>query len=140
MLTWPGDADIGKACALLLAYIVVGSITGSAIAVEDDVNCWPQAIFSTVSVLCDNELARQAWFFGVGMPNSMLQGPVNASILATSHGETYFGIIDAMTIVITPLIAFFGFAGWYRWASPVAWLLLFALIGEIVYLRMQVPV
>ncbi len=141
VLTWAGDNQTAKACGLLLLYLVVGSVAGSVLATHGETRpCWPEARFTAVYAECDNETFGQAWLLGVGMPNTMLQGPVNAVVAATSGHSGYFGIIDTFTIVVTPLIAFFGFAGWLRWSPPVAWVLLLALIGEIVYLRTLVPV
>lgn len=141
VLSWAGDNHSAKACALLLLYLVVGSIAGSVLATHGKTQpCWPEARFTSVYAECDNEMVGQAWLTGVTVPNSMLQGPVNALVIATSSYSPYFGIIDTFTIIVTPLIAFFGFAGWLRWSPPVAWVLLLALIGEIVYLRTLVPV
>lgn len=141
VLTWAGDNPFGKVCALGLAVLVVGSITGSVLATyAEDRPCWPRATFNSVYAECEDKLLHQAWLAGVSVPNMMLQGPVNALVLATSGYPGYFGIIDTFTLVVTPLITFFGFAGWYRWVPPVAWVLLLALVGEVVYLRMLVPV
>lgn len=141
VLTWAGENPFGQVCALLLVYLVVGSVAGSAIATRDDAKpCWPDAVFTSIYAECDDEVVRQAWMLGVSLPNSMLQGPVNLLVLATSDYRGYFGIIDTMGTVVTPVVAFFGFAAWLRWAPPVAWLLLLALLGEIVYLRTLVPV
>jgi len=141
VLTWAGDNPFGKVCALGLLVLVVGSVTGSVLATHGDaIPCWPQATFNSIYAECENKLIHQAWLAGVSIPNMMLQGPVNALVMVTSGYAGYFGIIDTFTLAVTPLIALFGFAGWHRWAPPVAWLLLLALVGEIVYLRTLVPV
>lgn len=141
VLTWAGENPFGQVCALLLVYLVAGSIAGSALATRDEARpCWPNAVFTSIYAECDDETVGQAWLLGVSLPNSMLQGPVNLLVLATSDYREYFSVTDMVGTVFTPIIAFFGFAAWLRWAPPVAWLLLLALVGEIVYLRTLVPV
>jgi hypothetical protein len=141
VLTRVGDHPFAKACAALLAVLVVGSITGSVLAAYGEGRaCWPQAMYYTIYAECENELFQRAWTVGVSLPIMMLQGPVNLLINVTSGQPFSLGIIDTFTLMVTPLIVFFGFAGWLRLASPVAWLLLLALVGEIVYLRTLVPV
>jgi hypothetical protein len=142
VLAWAGDNPIGRICALLFAFLVVGSITGSVMAAQatETQTCWPKAMYYTVYVECENEFVAQVMTTGVGFPVMMLQGPVSLLVNVTTPKPLPLGIIDTFTLVVTPLIVFFGFAAWTRWAPAIAWLLLLALIGEIVYLRSFVPI
>lgn len=141
VLARAGDHPFGKACALLLGFLVVGSVTGSVLALYGDGRaCWPQAMYYTVYAECETEIFQQAWTLGVSLPIMMLQGLVSLLIDVTSGRGFSPGLVDIFTLMVTPPIVFFGFAAWHRWAPPVAWLLLLALIGEIVYLRTLVPI
>lgn len=140
LLTRTGEHPFAHACALLLALLVIGSVTGSVLAAYGEGRaCWPQAMYYTVYAECETEIFQQAWTLGVSLPIMMLQGLVQALLLATST-DSRLTIIGTATLIVTPPIVFLGFAAWLRWAPAIAWLLLLALIGEIVYLRTLVPI
>jgi hypothetical protein len=145
---WAEDHPLGLLSTLFLIYVAAGSITGSAIAVDgtngsDEAICWPEAIFTSVYARCDDRMLQSLWFFAVGMPVDLLQGVVSLLIQATyAHAEP-FEIFESAIVTIRTTILVVPAAVAFRALLPRAPLfasaLLLALIGEIIYLRLQLP-
>lgn len=145
-----GQFLIGALSAAFLVYLVVGSIVGSVIAVEPtdaqrqaDVHlCWPTATFYSIYVQCDDAVAQQLWFWTIVLPNVLLEGPVRALVKLTSsyndiHAFEAQMIAIRTAFVAAPVVTCFMILR--RRAQSLAWLLLLALIGEIIYLRLLIP-
>ena len=134
------SANIFWAAGLL--YVVVGSVTGSVLAVHQDKPvCWPTAVFYSIMVDCDDAVLERFWMYTVMMPVELLNGAVRALLVLTSNYETDAWDIGSITVrwLILGIIVACGVPVIYERSRVIAWLVLALLIGEIVYLRTLVP-
>lgn len=138
----------GRFCGVFLVYVVAGGLLGFAVAVRGSNPvpvCWPfSSVFGVIMTECGDIPTKAFWLVAVELPRFIIVFPALAVGFFEAflknfwpNGDFHFLLESlAWTAMSIPMavMSYIGFRDWRARSPVIAWVLIAALVGQILVL------